>query len=419
MGGGLTEASLTSAILSRYMPLFRRSFARLLDGTQVQIRAISGWDAMLKVPFLDLRVSDQEERAEILTAVERVLSHGRILLGPEVDELEQRVAARIGRQYAVGCNSGTDALIVALRALQIGPGDEVIVPALSFIATANAVSLVGATPVFADIDDNLNVSVKSVAAQITRATKAVIPVHWAGQMCDMDAISDLASKVGLHIIEDASQAFDASIRHRKAGSYGVIGCFSMNSMKVFASLGEAGMLVTDDPTLQARCVALRYHGLVNREFCTELAQNSRLDTLQAAALLVRLNRLDKVIDKRCENARYLNQRLNNWVSVPQVPASHRHVYYTYTIQTDRRDELARFLASQDIETKIQHPLLMPQHPIYADRARGTWNSADKLIKRVLCLPSNEKVTAEQLTRVADAVVDFHQCESRQSDVRSL
>jgi dTDP-4-amino-4,6-dideoxygalactose transaminase len=370
---------------------------------------LPGGNAKLKVPFLDLRVTDPEERKQILSAIEAVLDHGRILLGPEVDELESRIAMRIGRKCAVGCNSGTDALIIALRALNIGPGDEVIVPALSFIATANAVSLVGATPVFADLDDDLNISIDSVASLVTPATKAIIPVHWAGRMCDMDALIDLSNRKGLLIIEDASQAFDASIANRKAGSFGIIGCFSMNSMKVLASLGEAGVLVTDDKTLHSRCVALRYHGLVNREFCTYLAQNSRLDTIQAAALLVRLERLEKVIDRRRQNAAYLNRRLQDYADVPHERSNERHVYYTYTIQVDRRDALSNYLATQHIETKIQHPLLMPQHPIYADNARGAWNNANSLIKRVLCLPANEKLTDEQLERVGDAVIEFFKC----------
>ena len=343
-----------------------------------------------------------------MDAVGRVLDHGRILLGPEVDELEGRVAARVGRKFAVGCNSGTDALIIALKALRIGPGDEVIVPALSFIATANAVSLVGATPVFADLGDDLNISVPAVAQLMTKATKAIIPVHWAGLMCDMDALCALAREADMHIIEDASQAFDASIGERKAGSFGTIGCFSMNSMKVFASLGEAGMLVTDDPGLHERCVALRYHGLVNREYCVDLAQNSRLDTLQAAALLVRLDRLDSVIEARRRNADHLSNRLGNVVRVPREPVGHRHVYYTYTIQADRRDALQEHLTACEIETKIQHPLLMPQHPLYADRAKGAWSNADAMMKRVLCLPSNEKLTIDQIDRVADAVVQFYQ-----------
>ena len=361
---------------------------------------------MARVPFLDLRVLDPEERQDILDAVARVLDHGRILLGPEVEEFEQVVAAHVGRAHAVGCNSGTDALIVALKALRIGPGDEVIVPALSFVATANAVSVTGAKPVFADIDDDLNLSVASAASLITKATKAIVPVHWTGLLCKMDALCDLAREAGLHIVEDSSQAFDAAIGSRKAGSFGTIGCFSMNSMKVFASLGEAGMLVTADPDLYQRSVTLRYHGLVNREYCIELAQNSRLDTIQAAALLVRFKKLDAVINARRRNAEALNNRLSNHVVVPREPSGQRHVFYTYTIQTDRRDTLQSYLTSQEIETKVQHPLLMSQHPLYKEHARGSWVNADRLKDRVLCLPSNEKITANQLDLVADAVVRF-------------
>lgn len=363
---------------------------------------------MLKVPYLDLRVSDPQERSELLAAFEKVLCHGKIILGPEVAELEERIAARASRHHAIGCNSGTDALLIALRALRIGPGDEVIVPALSFIATANAVSLVGATPIFADIDDRLLLSAASLADLITPATKAVIPVHWAGQMCDMDAIGALAREHGLHVVEDASQAFDASVGGRKAGSFGIIGCYSMNSMKVFASLGEAGMLVTDDPELRERCVSLRYHGLVNREACMEFAQNSRLDTLQAAALLVRLARLDDVIEKRRDIAHYLNQRLAAHVVVPAEAAGHRHVYYTYTIRSERRDALKAHLLSQNIEAKVQHTLLMPQHPVYAGRARGTWENADRLLKQMLLLPCNDKLTRDQAAQIADAVTAFFQ-----------
>ncbi len=363
---------------------------------------------MVKVPFLDLRVTDDGERSEILEAVEKVLMHGRILLGPEVEELQQEVARRVGSKYAIGCNSGTDALIIAMRALGIGVGDEVIVPALSFIATANAVSLCGGQPVFADLGEDLNIDIDSMESLITPATKAVIPVHWAGRMCDMERLVAIANRHNLYVVEDASQSFDATFRGRKAGSYGIIGCFSMNSMKVFASLGEAGMIVTDDPQLYDRCVSLRYHGLIDREYCTALAQNSRLDTLQAAALLVRLKRLDSIIEQRRKNATYYNGRLSNSVTVPSERSDERHVYYTYTIQSNCRDALKRHLEANEIEVKIQHPLLMPQHPIYLNRAKGSWSKAEDLIKRVLCIPANEKLTSEQLTTVADAVLSFSQ-----------
>ncbi len=362
--------------------------------------------ASWKVPFLDLRVSDGDERREMMEAVERVLLHGRILLGPEVDELQEQVARRVGSKYAIGCGSGTDALIIAMRALGIGPGDEVIVPALSFIATANAVALCGGRPVFADLGDDLNIDIGSIEALITPATKAIIPVHWAGRMCDMERLLALAGKHGLLVVEDASQAFDASFRGRKAGTYGIFGCFSMNSMKVFASLGEAGFIVTNDHRLCYKCLSLRYHGLLDREYCTALAQNSRLDTLQAAALLVRLKRLDALIEQRRKNAAYYNGRLGNAVKIPSERPGERHVYYTYTIQCAARDALKQHLEASGIEVKIQHPLLMPQHPFYSKHAKGSWTRAQDLVKRVLCIPANEKLTPEQLTTVADAVLSF-------------
>lgn len=359
-----------------------------------------------KVPFLDLRVVDEEERLELLDAVDRVLRHGRIVLGPEVEEFERKIAERVGRRFAVGVNSGSDALVIAMRALEIGAGDEVIMPALSFVASANAVAIVGGTPVFADLAVDLNADADSIETLVSPATRVIMPVHWAGRVGNMDRIQAIADRHGLAVVEDASQAFDASWRGRKAGSFGTIGCFSMNSMKVFASIGEAGVMVMDDPALYEKCQALRYHGVVNKEYAVSLSQNARLHTIQAAALLVRLKRLDALIAKRREHAGYYNKRLSNVVTVPTEAPNERHVYYTYTIQADRRDELKAHLEASGIEVKIQHSLLMPQHPLHAPSAKGIWSNADRLIKGVLCLPANEKITVEQRARVADAVLAF-------------
>lgn len=361
---------------------------------------------MLKVPFLDLRVTDDNERLELHEALEKILIHGKILLGPEVEKFESQVSVRLGSTFSIGCNSGSDALIIALRALNIGPGDEVIVPSLSFIATANAVSVVGATPIFADLDTDLNISADSVSRLISSRTKAVMPVHWAGYMCDIEKLLGICRERGLYLIEDSSQAFDAEKNGKKAGTFGNIGCYSMNCMKVFASLGEAGLISTNDNDLKEKCVTLRYHGLVNREYCVQVAQNSRLDTFQAAVLSVRLNYLDELIKRRRENAAYLSSKIGKYVDVPIEKNGNKHVYYTYTIQTDRRDALMQYLTESGIETKIQHPLLLPQHPVYKESAKGEWKNADGLIKKVLCLPANEKVTQEQLKYVSDSVISF-------------
>lgn len=204
---------------------------------------------MMKVRYLDLSVRDQLHKEQLLAAVDKVLSHGIFILGPEVKEFEKKIADCCGRKYALGLSSGTDALYVALRALGIGPGDEVITTPLSWIATLNAISVAGATPVFADIGPDLNMDPGLIENLITSRTKAVVPVHYTGQMCDMFRICEIAERNHLVVIEDAAQSFSANINGRTAGSFGKISCFSMNPMKVFHSYGEAGAVVTDDEYL--------------------------------------------------------------------------------------------------------------------------------------------------------------------------
>ncbi len=220
--------------------------------------------ALRRVAFLDLRVLDDDERAELMAAVETVFRHGRMLLGPEVQELEQRVAQRCGREYGIGVSSGTDALYLALRSLDIGPGAEVITTSLSWIATTNAIALTGATPVFADIRSDLNIDPASVQRLVTERTRAILPVHYTGKVCDMAALQQIADTHGLFIVEDASQAFDATWHGRRAGGFGVLGCISMNPMKVLAACGEAGMIVTDRADLRDRLESLRYNGTINK-----------------------------------------------------------------------------------------------------------------------------------------------------------
>ncbi|HEX6513129.1 MAG TPA: DegT/DnrJ/EryC1/StrS family aminotransferase, partial [Chloroflexota bacterium] len=245
----------------------------------------------ISVPFLDLSVKDPDLKAELLQAVDRVLTHGRLVLGPEVQEFEARVAEAAQKQFAVGMGSGTDALYLALRSLDLGPGDEVITTALSWIATTNAMTLCGATPVWVDIGSDLNIDPARIEAAITPRTRAIVAVHFTGTLCDMDAILEIARRHGLMVVEDAAQAFTASVNGRNAGSFGRVSAFSMNPMKVFGAYGEAGAVATDDPELHEKLVSLRYNGTINREDCRYPSINGRLDTLQAAMLLVNLKRL--------------------------------------------------------------------------------------------------------------------------------
>jgi len=361
---------------------------------------------MRKVPFLDLRITDALERKELLEAVDKVFDHGRLTLGPEVKELEELLAKYCGRRFAVGMNSGTTALFLALKAVGIGKGDEVITTSLSWIATANAIALTGATPVFADIQNDLNIDPASVKKLISKSTKAIVPVHFTGKVCRMDEIMALAQDQHLIVIEDAAQAFGASFNGRPAGSFGALASFSMNPMKVFASCGDAGAIVLDDEKLYNRLVALRYNGTVRREECIEVSLNGRMDTLQAAILLKRLPRVDKIIASRREIALQYTKLLKGCIELPCEKTGDVDAYYTFMIQTEKRDELKKYLEECGVETKIQHPILMPNQPAHAGISRGEYPNATRLVKRILCLPCNEKLSSDDVEYVAQCIRKF-------------
>lgn len=360
-----------------------------------------------QVPFLDLRVKDATLKDELLQAVDRVLTHGRILLGPEVDQFELKVAELSQRKYAVGVNSGTDALYFALRALDIGEGDEVITTSLSWIATANAVTLCGSRPVFVDITEDLTINAELIEAAITPRTKAILPVHFTGRLCDMTRISQIADEHGLYLIEDAAPAFGASYNGSKAGSFGHIGAFSMNPMKVLNAYGEAGAVVTDNEELRDKLVSLRYAGTINKEDCHEPSLNGRLDTLQAAMLLVGLDRLDDKISRRRAIAGFYDEALGEAVICPREHEGYFNVYYTYTIVAERRDELKQHLESKGIETKVQHPILMPYHTAYRGLPKPNIPVAEDLVQRILCIPAHEDLSMDEADYVASSIREFY------------
>lgn len=359
-----------------------------------------------KVPFLDLRVTDDAERQELLDAVDTVLRHGRIVLGPEVEQFEQRVASLCGRKYSVGINSGTDAIYLGLRSLGIGPGDEVITTALSWVATANAIALTGATPVFADILDDLTIDPASVARLVSSGTKAILPVHYTGKICRTEELLAITDQYAIPLIEDAAQAFGATRFGKPAGSFGTIACFSMNPMKVLAACGEAGAIVTDSADTVERLHALRYNGTVNREICLEPSLNGRLDTIQAAILLKRLDHITRVIGRRREIAAYYHKSLQGVVKCPHEESGCLDSWYTYTIQVEGRDELKAFLAERGIETKIQHPILMPHQSAYK-RCRAETANAERLLTRILCIPCHEKLSDDDASCVTSSIRNFY------------
>ena len=357
----------------------------------------------MKIPYLNLAVKNQSLKSKLLNSIEKVFDHGRIILGPEVDQFETAFASLCHKQFAVGMNSGTDALYLTLRAYDIGKGDEVITTPLSWIATVNAITLTGATPIFIDIEPNLNIDINLIENAITNKTKAILPVHFTGMMCDMVSIKKIANKHNLLVIEDAAQAFGSKLNEMPSGAFGNASCFSMNPMKVLNAYGEAGAVVTDDKNIYEKLQSLRYAGTINKENCHYPSLNGRIDTIQCSMLLVVLKYVGKKISKRREIAEYFTKNLQGTVQCPMPSDNSYHSYYSYTIITDRRNELKEFLQTKGIETKIQHPILMPYHKAYKGKYASEIPVAEKLVEQILCLPNHEELTKDQLDFIINTI----------------
>jgi len=359
------------------------------------------------IPMLDLRANYRAIRQEIRAAIDAVLDSQHFILGPEVRKLEEEVARYCGRKFAVGVASGTDALILSLHACGIGPGDEVIVPAFSFIATADAVSLLGATPVFVDIrPDTYTLDPALVAARITSRTKAIIPVHLYGQAADMDPILGLARAHGLRVIEDNAQALGASYKQKKTGALGDLGCISFFPSKNLGGYGDGGMIVTDSEDLYRRLLCLRSHGSRKKYFSEEQGWNSRLDEIQAAILRVKLRYLDEWNAQRRANAAHYSTLLRGLrVVPPYVSPWGEHVFHQYTIRVRFRDRVQGLLAEQGIASMVYYPSPIHLQPVYASLQykAGELPESERAAAEVLSLPMYPELTEVQIGRVVDAV----------------
>jgi dTDP-4-amino-4,6-dideoxygalactose transaminase len=359
------------------------------------------------IPPLDLTAEYEEIRGELDAAVARVLRSGSFILGREGEALEAELAAYCGCREAVGLASGTDALHLALRALGIGHGDEVIVPAFTFIATAEAVSYVGATPVFCDVDPRtFTLDPKRAEEAITPRTRALLPVHLYGLPADLETLGALAARHGLALIEDAAQAVGAERAGRRAGSVGLAGCLSFYPTKNLAAYGDAGMLVTSDAGLAARVRRLRNHGARNRYRHEEVGFNSRLDELQAAILRVKLRRLDDWTGRRRRiAAAYRAALADTPLTLPVEPAGCRHVYHQYTVRAPERDRLHQALNAAGIRSMIYYPIPLHRQPAYAalSYAEGSLPETERAAREVLSLPCYPQMTDAQVAGVATAV----------------
>jgi dTDP-4-amino-4,6-dideoxygalactose transaminase len=361
-----------------------------------------------QVAFIDLKRQYLALRDEILNTVDTILSSGSYILGDVVEAFEKRMATYLGCRYVLAVANGTDAIILALKAMRVGPGDEVILPANSFIATAGAVAAVGATPVLCDVNEDLNIDVTKIEALITPHTKAIIPVHLTGRAAAMDEVMALGRQHSLFVIEDAAQSIGATYHGKMTGAIGDVGCFSLHPLKNLRVYGDGGLISVNDERLYQQMKALRNHGLINRDTCVQWGLNSRLDALQAGIANIGLNYIDQWNKQRRHTADFYRQHLQSYVTVPVDRAHEYAVYHNFVVLTDRRDELMQFLAAQKIETKIHYPIPIHLQPAAAALGYkiGDFPMADQLAKRMLSLPVYTEVTVEEVKRVIEGVVDF-------------
>jgi dTDP-4-amino-4,6-dideoxygalactose transaminase len=377
-------------------------------------------------PFLDLKAQFASIREETLAAVQRVLESQQLIMGSEVAAFEKEVAEPLGSRHAISCASGSDALLLALMAYGVGPGDEVITTPFTFVATAGSIARLGARPVFVDIDPlTYNLDPRWIESAITPRTRAIIPVHLFGLPADMDEISAIASRHDLRVIEDAAQAIGARYRGKSVGTIGHVGCFSFFPSKNLGGAGDGGMLVTQDPEVADRLKVLRVHGSREKYSYELLGMNSRLDALQAAILRVKLKHLEKWADARRRNAdRYRSLfeefALKDFVSVPEAPAHCDHVYNQFVIRTNRRDELRSSLRQAGIPTEIYYPSPLHLQPAFAylGNALGDFPDAEAACKEVLALPIYPELSERQQRLVVEQIASFVRSGERSRSARA-
>lgn len=365
----------------------------------------------MKIPLLDLKAQYDTIRREVEPVLKKVIEDQDFILGEEVRGLEKEVAQYCGVKYGVGVASGTDALILALRALDIGAGDEVIVPPFTFFATAEAVSIVGAKPVFVDVEpDTYTIDPKLIEAKITKCTKAIIPVHLYGQCADMDPIQEIAKKYGLKIIEDNAQAIGATYKGRKSGSMSDIAALSFFPSKNLGGFGDGGMAVTNDEKLAHRVRVLRVHGSAVRYIHSEIGMNSRLDNIQAAILRIKLRHLDKWLEARRGGAEFYNMKLKNLpIVMPYVPAYNVHTYHQYTLKMkSNQGKLMKHLLDSGIETRTYYPIPLHLQDCYKylGYKKGSMEFSETAAQEVFSIPVYPEMTQAQKEYVVDVISSF-------------
>ena len=364
----------------------------------------------IRVPYVALPLRAARLKREIMSAIEKVIDHGIYILGPEVQEFEARFARYCGTRYAVGVGDGTSALMLALRGLAVGPGDEVITAPNSFVASASAAALLGAVPRFVDVRrHDMNMDPDLLERAISPRTKAIVPVHLAGHPADMEPILKIGERYGIPVIEDAAQAVGTTYHDKRTGSLGRAGCFSLHPLKNLHAIGDAGVIVTDDEALYEWLIKARNHGLRSRDEVEFWSPNTRLDTLQAAVLTVMLEHLDRWVDERRSIAEQFRAGLRDVVGVPEEAPGCFHTYQTFVIVAEKRDALLDHLRQRGVDAKVHYSLAIHSQPA----ARSLGHRPDDfpvtqwLTGRIVSLPIYPEMTGAQRQAVIDGVRSFY------------
>jgi dTDP-4-amino-4,6-dideoxygalactose transaminase len=367
----------------------------------------------VNVKLLDLVIQNGELKSELIEKFSEILDSGCFILGSEVEQFERNVADYLSCKYALGVSSGTDALLIALMAMNIGPGDEVLCPSYTFFCTAGCVVRLGATPVFVDVNyDNFCISITDLKAKITAETKAIIGVHLFGQACDCEAILELCRKHGIKFIEDCAQSFGAKRHNKQSGTFGNAGCFSFFPSKTLGGFGDSGLVCTDDEALYELMKMLRTHGMKPKYFHKYIGGNFRIDALQAALLNIKLKHVDTYISKRIHNGKFYLENLaklgnDRLITLPRTVAGNDHTWnqFTLKIHGGKRDELKEYLFSNGIGCEIYYPLSLNKQECFAQYANKLPIS-EQLTQESLSLPIYPELTIDQLAFVVSTIESF-------------
>ena len=363
----------------------------------------------LHVPYIDLKQRFIDEKKHLLNIIENTLKKGTLVLTSELNDFERKISKFSGIKYGIGLNSGTDALMMGLMALGIKKGDEVITSPISFVATVGSIVHVGARPVFVDVRDDFLINPDLIEKAITKNTKAIMPVHWTGDVCEMDRIVEISLKYNIPIIEDAAQSMGSYYKNRHAGTFGTVGAISFHPLKNLNGLGDGGMLLTNNEEIANKVNQYRNHGLVSRDHVEEFGVNSRLDVLHAEVLNFRMDKLSWVIEQRAKNIRYYKKNIcSKHVQILDDKQEVKPSHVMFLIKSPFRDQLKQFLNDRGIETLIYYGTPLHLHPASKKLGykTGDFKIAEKLAKSVLALPHHQYLKKKQLKYVVDNINEF-------------